>query len=147
MPAPVTPIVGADTFVVNGNKEVCLIRRSDNGLWALPGGAQDLGETPGECARREFEEETGLQIRVARLLGVFSSLQYDAITNVNRGREVTHILFAGEIVGGKQETSVETLEIGWFAQEHLPPLSDGHEIRIEFGFRALKNHHRDAYFE
>ncbi|HEY32234.1 MAG TPA: NUDIX domain-containing protein [Dehalococcoidia bacterium] len=74
MPAPVTPIVGADTFVVNGKKEVCLIRRSDNGLWALPGGAQDLGETPEECARREFEEETGLLIRITRLLGVFSSL-------------------------------------------------------------------------
>jgi len=147
MPAPVTPIVGADTFVVNAQKEVCLIRRSDNGLWALPGGAQDIGETPEECARREFEEETGLQIRVIRLLGIFSSLRYEDITNVNRGREVTHILFASEVVGGKQEKSIETLEIGWFTQEHLPPLSDGHALRIEFGFQALENPSGVAYFE
>lgn len=147
MPAPVTPNVGADTFVVNENGEVCLVRRSDNGLWALPGGAQDLGETSEECARREFEEETGFQVRVTRLLGVFSSLRYDAITSVNRGREVTHILFAGEIVGGKQETSVETLEIGWFNQERLPVLSDGHALRVEFGFRTLENPRKDAHFE
>ncbi|UCB43936.1 MAG: NUDIX domain-containing protein [Dehalococcoidales bacterium] len=132
---------------MNDRKEVCLVRRSDNGLWALPGGAQDLGETPEECARREFEEETGLQVRITRLLGVFSSLRYDAITNVNRGREVTHILFAGEIVGGKQKTSVETLEIGWFGQEHLPALSDGHALRVDFGFRALENPRKDVYFE
>lgn len=147
MPAPVTPNVGADTFVINDKKEVCLIRRSDNGLWALPGGAQYLGETPEECARREFEEETGLQIRITRLLGVFSSIRYDAITNVNRGREVAHILFAGEIVGGEQKTSVETLEIGWFGQERLPALSDGHALRVEFGFRALENPRKDAHFE
>ena len=147
MPAPITPIVGADTFVVNGKKEVCLIRRSDNGLWALPGGAQDLGETPEECARREFEEETGLQVHITRLLGVFSSLRYDTITNVNRGREVTHILFAGEIIGGKQETSAETLEIGWFGQECLPALSDGHEVRVKFGFRTLEIPREDAHFE
>ncbi len=147
MASPVTPIVGAETFVTNGKKEVCLVRRSDNGLWALPGGAQDLGETPEECARREFEEETGLQIRIIRLLGIFSSLRYRAITNVNRGWEVTHILFAGEIVGGEQETSVETLEIGWFGQECLPALSDGHALRVEFGFRALENPREDAHFE
>ena len=147
MASPVTPIVGADTFVMNGRKEVCLVRRSDNGLWALPGGAQDLGETPEECARREFEEETGLQIRIIRLLGIFSSLRYNAITNVNRGREVTHILFAGEIVGGQQETSVETLEIGWFDQERLPALSDGRASRVKFGFRALENPRKDAHFE
>jgi len=147
MTAPVTPMVGADTFVVNDANEVCLVHRSDNGLWALPGGSQDLGETPEECARREFKEETGLEIEITRLLGVFSSLRYDDITNVNRGREVTHILFAGRLVGGQQKTSQETLAVGWFPQDRLPPLSDGHAPRVDFGFKALKKPYIDAYYE
>ena len=73
MPKPITPLVGCDTFVVNTRRQVCLIRRADNGLWALPGGYQELGETPMECAAREFLEETGLIIEVTRLLGVYSS--------------------------------------------------------------------------
>ncbi|HEY32233.1 MAG TPA: hypothetical protein G4O10_03900 [Dehalococcoidia bacterium] len=66
---------------------------------------------------------------------------------MNRGWEVTHILFAGEVVGGKEETSVETLEIGWFAQECLPALADGHEIRVDLGFRALEEPTEDAHSE
>jgi ADP-ribose pyrophosphatase YjhB (NUDIX family) len=147
MMSPVTPLVGAETFVVNDASEVCLVRRSDNGLWALPGGAQDLGETPGECARREFMEETGLEIQITRLLGVFSSLRYDAVTNVLRGREVTHILFAGKLVGGRQTTSQETSEVGWFPQGKLPPLSDGHTPRVDFGFQSLGKSHIDAQYE
>ena len=64
MPEPLTPKVGSDTFVVNSDSQVCLIRRKDNGLWALPGGYQDLGETPAECAKREFYEETGYHVKV-----------------------------------------------------------------------------------
>ena len=147
MPTPVTPFVGADVFVVNESCEVCLIRRSDNGLWAMPGGAQDLGETPEECARREFKEETGLDVKVTRLLGVFSSLRYEATTNVNRGHEVTHVLFTGEVVGGQQTPSEETPEIGWFSENTLPPLSDGHEVRVRFGFLTMANPDIEARFE
>lgn len=147
MPAPVTPIVGADTFVVNEVGEVCLIRRSDNGLWALPRGSQDVNETPEECAQREFKEETGLDVQVTRLLGVFSSRRYEAISNVNRGRQVTHILFAARLVGGRQTPSEETPEIGWFAEDALPPLSDGHEARVRFGFEASTSPNIGAHFE
>jgi len=147
MPKPVTPIVGAETFVSNENAQVCLVRRSDNGLWALPGGAQDLGETPLQCAVREFLEETGFQIEVTKLVGVFSSNRYEQKTNVNRGREVTHLLFMGELRGGTPTTSVETTEIGWFSEDDLPPLSDGHELRVRCGFNHLKNPFEPVHFE
>ena len=147
MPKPVTPIVGADTFVVNENAQVCLVRRSDNGLWALPGGAQDLGETPQQCAVREFFEETGYKIKLSGLIGVFSSLLYEQTTNVNRGREVTHVLFMGQIKGGVPKPSEETPEIGWFSADALPPLSDGHELRVRFGFAYLDNPSLPVHFE
>jgi ADP-ribose pyrophosphatase YjhB (NUDIX family) len=96
MPEPLTPKIGCDSFVVNERNEVCLIRRADNGLWAMPGGYQDLGETPAECAAREFHEETGYQIRIVGLLGAFSSLRYPSKMNLTRNREITHLLFQGE---------------------------------------------------
>lgn len=98
MPEPTTPKIGCDTFVVNDRNEVCLIRRAGNGLWAMPGGYQDLGETPAECAAREFHEETGIRIRVVGLLGAFSSLRYPSKMNVIRNREITHLLFHGECI-------------------------------------------------
>lgn len=147
MPAPVTPLVGADTFVVNDNQQVCLVRRSDNGLWALPGGCQDLGETPRQCAVREFFEETGFKIEVTVLIGVFSSLLYEQTTNINRGREIVHVLFAGRLLGGKQTPSEETPEISWFSESKLPPLSDGHEPRVRMGFEWLRNPVMQAHYE
>lgn len=147
MPKPVTPMVGADTFVVNQSNQVCLVRRSDNGLWALPGGAQDLGETSRQCAVREFFEETGFQIEITGLIGVFSSLLYKQTTNVNRGREVVHLLFVGELKGGAPTLSKETTEIGWFPEAELPALSDGHEMRVALGFKWAKNTTIRPHFE
>ena len=56
-------IVPAVTAVVeNGNGELLMIERADNGLWALPGGAQDFGESAIDAVRREVKEETGIDV-------------------------------------------------------------------------------------
>ncbi|WP_369795974.1 NUDIX domain-containing protein [Actinoplanes sp. N902-109] len=49
-----------------------LVRRSDNGNWALPGGAMDIGETLSETAVRETAEETGIEVVVTGLVGIFT---------------------------------------------------------------------------
>ena len=54
-------------------EKVLLTRRSDNGRWCVPAGAMDPGESAEECCAREILEETGLVIRVVRLIGVYSS--------------------------------------------------------------------------
>lgn len=76
MNKPVTPLVGTDPFVVDGESRVCPIQRADNGLWALPGGMPEFGETPKQCAEREFMEEAGYRFEATHLLGVFSSTAY-----------------------------------------------------------------------
>jgi ADP-ribose pyrophosphatase YjhB (NUDIX family) len=147
MPIPVTPLVAVDTFHLNQNHQVCLIRRKDNGLWAMPGGYHDLGETPQRCAEREVFEETGLRIKPKALLGVFSSLCYADPSEVNRGREVCHLLFSAELLGGTERLSEETMEVAWFSEDNLPSLSSGHSERLRVGFSFIRNLGFVPYFE
>ena len=106
---------------------------------ATPCGSQDLGETPKECGVREVFEETWFEIKINRLLGIFSSLKYESDNYPWKGREYVHCLFMGQIIGGIGRTSDEASEIGWFFRDQLPPLSDGHEPRINFAFDFLDN--------
>ena len=147
MPRPVTPFVGCDVFVTDAHSRVLLVRRQDNGLWALPGGCQDLGETPAECACRECREETGFEIVIRRLLGAFSSQRYESAHSPWKGREFTHLLFAGEITGGGATTSAETLAVAFFDEHNLPPLSDGHAPRVLTGYRARREDAFTPHFE
>ena len=144
---PETPMVGCDVFILNDNQEVLLVRRSDNGLWALPGGCQDLDETPGECAVRECKEETGYDITVNRLSGVFSSLNYEYIHYPWKENVFTHILFSGTVTGGSSTPSEETSEVAWFPKSELPTFSDGHEGRVREAFRMTEEQSPDALFE
>lgn len=147
MPRPVTPFVGCDVFATDVQSRVLLVRRQDDGLWALPGGCQDLGETPAECARRECREETGFEIAVRRLLGVFSSRRYEYVHYPWKDNEFAHLLFAGEIIGGRAATAAETAAVAFFDERDLPPLSDGHTPRVLTGYRALRGNNFMPYFE
>jgi 8-oxo-dGTP pyrophosphatase MutT (NUDIX family) len=72
--APVARALLAAAFAVvhDGPGRVLLVRRADDGLWELPGGRIDVGETVSAAAIREVAEETGLQVRVESLVGVYS---------------------------------------------------------------------------
>lgn len=147
MAKPVTPLVGCDVFVLNAQNEVLLIKRSDNGFWALPGGCHDLGETPEACAIRECREESGYQVQVTELLGVFSSNCYEYINYPWTDNQFCHVLFKAHVVGGAAKTSIETTEVGWFAEDSIPELTDGHGPRIDAGFAHFKNPSVKPYFE
>lgn len=147
MPKPITPLVGCDVFVLNEKSEVLLIQRTDDQLWAMPGGCHDLGETPRECAERECREESGYEVQVTDLLGVFSSNRYEYVHYPWKDNEICHLLFRATIMGGKQQSSNETLNVGWFTESALPKLSDGHEIRIRFGFESNRKPNLKPYFE
>jgi len=147
MPRPITPFVGCDVFILNNAGLVLLIRRLDNGLWAMPGGCQDLGETAAECACRECLEETGFTIRLVKLLGVFSSCRYEYVNYPWKDNEFTHLLFQAEITGGEACPSDETTEVAFFPPDALPPLSDGHQLRLEHAFRAIADPSLPPFFE
>jgi ADP-ribose pyrophosphatase YjhB (NUDIX family) len=71
-------IVAAVTVAVQNDRGELLIERTDNGLWVLPGGAQDIGESVVQAARREVQEETGLTVEVTGLSGIYSDPRHVA---------------------------------------------------------------------
>ena len=85
-----TPYVGADAAVFRDGR-ILLIRREDNGLWAMPGGATEVGETWAQSVERELWEEAGVRGIATKLLGVFDSrlwggrLKYHAYSSVKGG--------------------------------------------------------------
>ncbi len=80
-------LVPAVTVVVTDDAgDVLLIRRSDNGNWAVPGGAIDLGESMTQAADRETLEETGIACQITGLVGIYDWLH--EIHASQRGRDV-----------------------------------------------------------
>ncbi|MBK8032803.1 MAG: NUDIX domain-containing protein [Chloroflexi bacterium] len=122
---------GCAALIWNNDKtEILLTRRTDNGLWCLPGGGVDPGETVEEACIREVWEETGLQVRVERLIGVYSSpnrvIQY---ADGNRF-QIIGLMFAVEVTGGQLTLNHEVSEFGYFAPAEIAEL-------------ALMEHHRE----
>lgn len=103
-------------------QRMLLARRADNGQWCVPGGYMESGESVTEGCAREVLEETGLQVRIKRLIGVYTTphrlLEYP---DGNRWQLVV-LHFEAEPVGGELKTSDETTELGFFSRsevEHL----------------------------
>ena len=67
-----SPAAGAEAVIVRED-QIMLIKRSDNGLWAVPGGLVEVGETLAEAAQRELWEEMGVEGKITKLLGIFDS--------------------------------------------------------------------------
>src|ERR1700733_5827867 len=106
-----TPKLAVNAVVFNDKKEVLLAKRTDNGLWCLPGGHVDLGETLGAACLRELLEETGFQGEAIRLVGVYSDPKNSL--HIAQGPEwhTIRVSFLCKIIGGTMTTSEETSEI------------------------------------
>ena len=126
-----TPFAVVDTAVFDDADRILLIQRADNGRWALPGGACEVGERPGDGAMREVWEETGCQIALSGFLGVFD--------NRLHGGGPLHLyclLFDGRVIGGAPIVTSETRDVGWFEAQEVPwdALHASHHTRIRFAF-------------
>lgn len=89
--AHMSPPSGVDVAVFRG-AELLLIQRRDNGLWALPGGFVEVGETLAEAAAREFGEETGVETRIRSLLAILDSRIWRSPVKF----QLYHHIFLGE---------------------------------------------------
>ena len=116
-----------------------LTRRADNGLWCIPGGAMESGESAAEACEREVFEETGLKVRVKHLVGVYSNPDQLVIYPDGNKVHIVVIGFEAEIIGGKLGLSNETTDVGFFSVAEMESMSmhGQHEERVK---DALSNH-------
>ncbi|GAB4581544.1 MAG: NUDIX domain-containing protein [Anaerolineales bacterium] len=124
---------GCSAVVRDEIGRILLTRRTDNGRWCLPGGHVDPGESVAEATAREVLEETGLVIRLGRLIGVYSSPNYLVVYKDGNKAQFVSTCMAGEVIGGEMGLSNETTEVGFFAPSELAGMDimETHVIRIE----------------
>jgi ADP-ribose pyrophosphatase YjhB (NUDIX family) len=118
---PERPIVGIGIVLMRPPREVLLIRRGRppmQGIWSLPGGAQDLGETAEEAARRELLEETGLTVGPLTLAGNVDSIDRDEQGRVRY--HYTILDFAGLWQGGEPQALDDAAAVTWADMDDLP---------------------------
>lgn len=114
--------LGCSVAIFDGQGRILLTKRADNGQWCLPGGAIDPGESVAEACEREVLEETGLSVRVTRLVGVYS--HPDQLTVYADGNKVQIVAlhFEAQVTGGEPGLSSETTDIGYFTLQELEKL-------------------------
>jgi ADP-ribose pyrophosphatase YjhB (NUDIX family) len=126
--------LGSSAVIFDGSrKKVLLTRRTDNGLWCLPGGATDPGESVAEGCEREVLEETGLGVRVTRLVGVYSDPDQLVIYPDGNKVHVVALSFEAEIISGELGLSNETTNAGFFTVSEMEtmPMLGNHKRRVE----------------
>ncbi|HEY93365.1 MAG TPA: NUDIX domain-containing protein [Dehalococcoidia bacterium] len=137
-----TPLIGAEAAVFR-NGRLLLVQRHDDRLWAVPGGANDVGSTLTETALRELEEETGLRGKVIRLLGIFDSRLWGSKLK----KQIYHVIFEVESEEEEPEKTIEAHDYGFFGKDELPHLSPGHDLRVPFLFELLHDESRIPYYD
>ncbi|MGH7056483.1 MAG: NUDIX hydrolase [Acetobacteraceae bacterium] len=118
---PPRPLVGIGIVVLKPDA-VLLVRRGhppNQGQWSLPGGAQELGESAEEAARRELAEETGLSVGVLQLVGHFDSIHRDSLGRVRF--HYTILDFGARYERGTASRGSDVEEAVWAAFDLLQP--------------------------
>ena len=123
-------IPAASVVVENDQGEILLIQRSDNGNWTIPGGAMEYGESLSQTAIRECKEETGYDIEVTGLVGIYTNpnrrIEY---TSNGEVRQEFSVCYVGRAIGGEPEPNDEAIRIEWVSLSKLDALEMADPIR------------------
>jgi 8-oxo-dGTP pyrophosphatase MutT (NUDIX family) len=143
-----SPLVAGTAAVISDDGKILLMRRSDNRLWNMPGGILEVGETPAEGVVREVLEETGVRCEPIALVGIYDNRLWE--TGV--AQHLYKFTFLCKPLDRREVNqapshAVETLEIGWFAEDALPvDLFAGHSKRVKDAFLLWSGEQR-TYFD
>ena len=120
----VNSVVPSTTAVVlDEHGRIALVHRKDNGLWALPGGGMELGESIEDCAVREVKEETGLDVEITGLVGIYTNPHHVMAYSDGEVRQQFSICYTTRLIGGELAYDSESTDIAWVEPDKIPELS------------------------
>jgi len=124
-------IVPSVTAIVpNERGKLLLVHKTDNDLWALPGGAMDVGESMADTVVREVKEETGIEVEVTGVVGIYTNPNHVMAYDDGEVRQQCSICFTTRMLGGQLATSSETSEVAWVAPDRLDSLKMHPSMRL-----------------
>lgn len=131
-------VPSANVIVTRDDGDILLIRRTDNGNYALPGGALDLGESISGTAVRETEEETGIRCEITGLVGIYTNPRH-VIEYTSNGevRQEFSIVFTARPISGTPKASSESSEVIWV------PAAEAVQLTMHPTMRQRINHYLD----
>ena len=118
------------------DERLLLVRERIDGLWTLPGGWADVGDSPSEAVEREIREESGFEAKVSKLVALYDRNKQG---HPPMPFHAYKAFFLCDLLGGSAAVSHETTAVGFFARDEIPPLSTGrvttHQIERMFAHR------------
>ena len=117
--------------------ELLLVHKTDNNRWALPGGGMDPGESIAQAAVRETKEETGIDVEVTGVVGLYTNPGHVIAYDDGEVRQQCSVCFTTRLLGGELTTSSETSEVGFV------PLERPDELNIHPSMRLRIDHWRE----
>ena len=141
-----TPKVDVRGAIFHDGKVLLVQERSDQ-LWTLPGGWCDVLESPREAVAREIKEESGLTVEVVELAAVLDRERQAQLPAFPF--HVYKMFFLCRILEVGTPDELETLDVGWFAPDDLPPLSTGRVTKTQLQMMVDRHLHpgRPAAFD
>lgn len=122
--------------VVFQDEAILLVKERSDGLWTLPGGWADVGESPGDGTAREVWEESGYRVRPVKLLALYDRRKH---AHTPHKYHIYKIFYLCELLGGEATHSIETDGVGFFKEDEIPPLSTG-RVTAEQIARFFEHH-------
>ncbi|PSJ27490.1 DNA mismatch repair protein MutT [Streptosporangium nondiastaticum] len=129
-PEPNSLVVAASAVVTDGEGRILMQRRADSGLWALPGGGMEMGESLAGAVVREVREETGLDVEVTGLVGTYTDPRHVIAYSDGEVRRQFNICFTARIVGGTLAMSDESTELRFVPVDGIRSLDMHHTQRM-----------------
>jgi 8-oxo-dGTP pyrophosphatase MutT (NUDIX family) len=128
-------VVAATAFVQDDQGRVLLQRRTDNDLWALPGGTQDIGETLAQTVVREVLEETGITVEVLDIVGIYSNPNHVIEYSDGEVRQQFNVCFRARPIAGELAISDESSDVRWVPPHELDDMAihESMRLRIDHG--------------
>ncbi|BFV58205.1 NUDIX domain-containing protein [Kitasatospora sp. CMC57] len=142
-PKPNRLVVAASAVVTDDHGRILLQRRTDNGLYALPGGTMDLGESLPETAVREVREETGLDVEITGLVGTYTDPRHVIAYSDGEVRQQFNVCFTARITGGELRISNESTDLQFVAPSDIGELPMHHTQQLRL--RHFLEHRATPY--